>query len=230
MGEAELLSLLPAGFQGITGLIQSITGANNTPTRPQYTIPNEVYQASNIYKNQSASPVLPGASTIAGQIGGNTAAGVNNAIQAGNPNAAIGSLVNNENTQMQNLGLAGVEHQDKALGEYSKSLGNIAGYKDKAFELNQLDPYNTQLNAANKNKSVGLQNIMQGLLGGTSSLALGDLKKQIQEWMHPKPIGDGSPTIGGSKSGGGSGGGSNNTNADLFKILGLYDSPDGVQA
>jgi hypothetical protein len=177
----EVLSYLPTLFQAGKGIADLIQGNafSNTP-RPQYNIPPEVAQQVALARSGAASPLLPGQGLMEDKIKGNTAAGVNTAIQGGNPNGAIGALVNNENNQFTNLDIAGVTRQDKNRAAYGEALGNEATYEDKAFEWNKAKPYEYAQTASNTFTQGGLGEIFNSIKGGGQTYMLLDMLKKLQ--------------------------------------------------
>ena len=208
---SAIFSYAPEVFQGIKGISDLFTGNafGNTP-RPQYNIPPEVAQQVALARNQASSPILPGAGLIKNQIGGNTAAGVNTAIQGGNPQGSIGALVNNQNNQFENLAFKGIEHQDKAIGAYGSALENEAQYKDKAFDINEMQPYKYAQQAANTYTQGGLSELFNSLKGGGQTYMLLDMLNKLKKnggGMAPGWSGGGGANGGGGNNGGGGGGG-----------------------
>ena len=179
---SEILLGLPEAFQFGKGIADLFSGnAFGNAQRPWETVPVSVQRATALGRNRSMSPILPGASTITGQIGANTSAGVNTAIQGGNPQGNIGALVNNQNTQLQNLGFEGVTHQDKALDEYGRQLNTQGEYEQKAWDWNYAKPYEYSQAASNTYREGGLGEIFSSLKGGGQTYMLLDMMNKLKD-------------------------------------------------
>jgi hypothetical protein len=92
-------------------------------------------------------------------------------------------LVRSQNDAFTNLVSmdAAARQQNRMLASQARS--EMAGYKDKAFKINELDPYQNKLDAAQANIGSGIQNIFSALdmgamlssgMGGNRSMNMGD--------------------------------------------------------
>lgn len=172
--------------QGVGGIISGINGISQrrqakrmlrSLQRPQYNIPNEVLQNQKMAE-QAAQQGLP--SQQYAQAMQNISRQQNQALQASrdrrgglmtvaqNQQSANDALLNldvaNANARMQNQQtLYGINNQ-------------VAGYRDKAFDINRMQPYQRDYQYANSLLGAGNQNIMGGidrLLGAGAGVAGG---------------------------------------------------------
>lgn len=136
--------LLPALFQGGLSLIQMIRGLGMNPQRPTYTIPQEVTDKLN-QQQVNLNARSAGAGRAQENLFANQATTLQNASQAGG--GAANQLLAGAMSQAQsNRGF-----QDLAAGErddYQRRLGNLGqaqsemgSYRDRAFDINKMQPY-----------------------------------------------------------------------------------------
>jgi hypothetical protein len=224
----ELLSILPLAFQAGKGLSDLFTGNSfGNAQRPWESVPPSVAQATALARSQAASPILPGAGLIQNQISGNTAAGVNTAIQGGNPQGSIGALVNNQNTQFQNLALKGVERQDKNMAAYGQQLNNQGQYEQQAWDWNYKQPYQYAQTAANTYREGGLGEIFNALKGGGQTYMLLDALNKLKQGSNLNSPASGGAG-GGQTAGGGAGYGGDGGDGGAAPTYGQDPSQQGL--
>jgi hypothetical protein len=111
--------------------------------------------------------------------------------------AGLGALVQAGAGTQQTIADLTANAAQQKLGLQQNYLQGKAGlqqYADKAFEINQLDPYNQKVNEISAMKQAGLQNIGGGISAGVDmtsaaaanqSLAKGDVKnnEMITKWL-----------------------------------------------
>lgn len=154
------------GIESAYGLYQSIQGNKmaSQNQRPTYEIPQEISQNLS-QAQQMALEGLPAEQKeqYINNIQRSQNFGLNqlNSRKAGL--SGLGSVVQAGDDSYNNL----LSEDSAARMNNQRGLMNarstMAGYKDKAFQLNQLDPYNTKAAAARAMQGAGLQNIYGGL-------------------------------------------------------------------
>src|ERR1017187_9060098 len=93
------------------------------------------------------------------------------------------------------------------MDKLSTQLGQNAAYQDKAFQVNQMEPYNNAMKAASALKNASMLNEMQGATGLASDAAM-TLNSAI-------------PTAGGTTAGGTTAGGTTGTDAATAAKYGM---------
>lgn len=184
MDPVTLSLLLSAGTAAVKGGIGAAQYAKGKKLakgaqRPTYEIP----QATEDYlKNAQAmalSSQLPGQKAIEEKIGASTASGIRAAREGASSSAglmaAIGGLKGTEQSQMADVGIAGAQYQDANKQRLQQALLQYGTAQDKAFDINQMDPYYDKAKAAESLTGAGIQNIMTGIegLGGAAALGAG---------------------------------------------------------
>ena len=165
----EIIKLVTAAKQ------QQLADKYGQTPRPTYTVPGSQTEAVTNARNQAYSTTLPGQQTMEDQLGANTAAATQNASNKGNPAdilATISSLNNNQNNAQNNINTSAAQYKNQSMGELNTQLGQNAAYQDKAFQVNQMEPYNNAMKAASALKNASLLNGMQGATGLASDAAM----------------------------------------------------------
>lgn len=159
--------------------------------RPSYTpqaykMPPEVEQYLAKAKMQALDQKLPGQDVMEERIRANTANTVAATQQSGASSAEIlnslASIQKGENRAMNDLNLMAAEDMIRKQGQVDNALMTQAQYKDreyqtnlqnqdKAFQVNQYDPYKEKAAAISALKGAGQQNIYGGI-EGLSSIAM----------------------------------------------------------
>ena len=139
--------------------------------RPTYTTPASATEALDRARNRPVYRRMPGQGYGEERLGEATASGVRATTELGSDPAsilaAISSLFQN---QQDNLTQYNIEASQSILNQemsneqnlQSLLLGN-ANYQDRAFEMNQLVPYNQGAAAASALLGAGMQNQQRGL-------------------------------------------------------------------
>lgn len=166
--------------QSVSGLIGGIVGLGQRRQarrllrnlhRPTYNIPNEVLQNQKMAQ-LAANQGLPSAQYA--QAMQNISRQQNQALQnTMDRRGGLMTIAQNQqsaNDAMLNLDVANanarLQNQRTLYGVNS----DLAGYRDKAFEVNQMQPYQQKFQYANSLLGAGNQNIMGGIdkiIGGT---------------------------------------------------------------
>lgn len=179
---------IPAAVQAGTGIYQAVKGGQmaRSMDRPEYEIPQEILDnltdaqiqalrglpdaqkslyLDNVARSQQAA--LEAMSTRKGGL-----AGLSNVQQQAND--AYRNLLSMDAQQRQ--------ANERAL---QAVRSDVAGYRDKAFQQNQMQPYLDMMQAAEAMKGAGLQNIMGGIKSG-AAMGLDYLKyKNFMDSMFP---------------------------------------------
>ncbi len=202
------ISLILSGAKAGFGALQAHKGNKlaKQAVRPSYQIPSAVNQYLANAQTMAQNQRLPGQSAIEENISGSTAQGVRAAQESANNPAAlmatIAALNANQNNALTDVGVKGAEMQQNNQMNLQGALQNYAGYQDKAFDINQMQPYQQKAAAATALKGAGIQNIWGGVenAGGTlmnMSAQNADKKKyeaMIQAFLSSQK---GQPTTGG---------------------------------
>ena len=163
-----------AAIKGITGLIQM---NKRKPEEVQYEIPSEVYQALDLART-NAMGQDPRFRTRKENLESQTATMARKATELGGPGAigALGTLQANQMAGTRDIDMMQEEDQLRQEMFYSQQLANLAGFKDKQFELNELQPNERQWNEYYNSRSAGQQNLMGSMdnIFKTAMAGMGD--------------------------------------------------------
>lgn len=177
--------LWPSLVQGGLSLIQLLSGAGMNPRRPTYTIPQEVQDK--LGQNQmNLNAKSAGAGRAQENIFQNQATTIQNAQQAGGGvgNQLLAGAMAQANTNRSLADLSASEREDyqRRLGMLGQSQSEMAGYRDKAFDFNQVQPYENA--AATKSALVesGIQNFF-GASQGLGAVQFGQGRQQANPQM-----------------------------------------------
>jgi len=167
--ELGVLAAIPAVAQAGTGIYQAVKGNRlaNSMERPNFEIPQEILD--NLTDSQMQA--------LRGMPAEQKQQYIDNVMRS--QQAALGAMGDRK------AGLAGLGGvQQNAIDAYRNMLSmdaqqrqvneqalqgvrsNVADYKDKQFQVNQLDPYNQTMQAAEAMKGAGIQNMMGGVTSG----------------------------------------------------------------
>ena len=165
-----LLAAIPTAVQAGTGIYQAIKGRQlaNSTARPDYSIPQEMLDMMTDSEVQA----------LRGLPAEQRQQYLDNVMRA-----QQASLEAMGDRKAGLAGLAGVQQQ--ATDAYRNMLsmdsqarmdaeqrlqgvrGTMADYKDKQFQVNEMQPYQNTMQAAEAMKGAGLQNIMGGVMAGS---------------------------------------------------------------
>lgn len=153
-------------FQGVLGLSQLFRGGRMNPVRPTYEIPQESKEMLAL-RQQLLNARMPGASQAEQNISQNQAASINNikqgATDAQTVLAASGAAQGTNNRAMNQLGVAEAQDYYQRLQGLEQAQREMAVQRDKAFQLNELQPFMDATNTKAGLTEGGLQNIYGGL-------------------------------------------------------------------
>lgn len=171
------LPLILAGAQAAIGIGQAISGHQRLKnlTRPEYQIPSEIEQnmseaelmsyygmpdaQKQSYMQNIQRSGQQALSGIADRKGG---LGMVSAVQQQQEDSYMNLLSADVQQRMQNIQAAQQARQV------------MAEYKDKAFQINEMEPYVQDYNEAQSLIGSGMQNVMGGLQAGVQSMMAED--------------------------------------------------------
>lgn len=181
------LALIAKGIQTGVGIYQGIKGANmaKKAVRPEYQIPEEVMQNLNQAEIQALEG-LPAEqkAQFLDNIQRSTQASVGALGDRKAGLAGMSSVQQNEIDAYRGLLSQDAAQRQANQGVLMDQRQNVAGYKDKAFEINEMQPFMDQAAAAEAMKGAGLQNIVSSL-GSMGQMALD--YKFYQDILGKKP-------------------------------------------
>lgn len=154
---------------GIYGIVQKAQAdkLRKQFDQPMYAIPEGMQEAYGLAQSRAFDTSLPGQSLIEagidrGQAAANRAimeSGLSGAERLAAINAGAGNRMD-ANTQ---LAMQMAQQQQQNLANYQNTLGQLAGYQEKQWQLNKQQPWMDAMEAANRLADAGSQNIMTGL-------------------------------------------------------------------
>jgi hypothetical protein len=186
-----LLAAIPTAIQTGTGIYQAVKGNQmaRSMDRPEYEIPQGVLdnltdaqiQAIRGLPQEQISLYLD-----------NVARSEQSALDAmSTRNAGLTGLSNvQQQSNDANRDLLSMNAQQRQINEKAlmSARTDVAGYEDKAFQTNQMQPYLDMMQGAQAMKGAGIQNIMGGVQAG-SSMGMDYLKyKDFMGSMFPSEV------------------------------------------
>lgn len=128
--------------------------------RPEYDIPDEVMQNQNIAKTM-AMEGLPAAQYNRAQanIDRNTAFGLRSASSRRGGLVGLGGMVQGANDAYANLDASDAAARRQTQGVLMGQNQNVAQYLDKAFQINELEPWQMDMQAAAAMEGAGINNL-----------------------------------------------------------------------
>jgi hypothetical protein len=176
-----LSQLVPMGVKAIKGVQQGAQAKKlaNTP-RPEYQIPQEVLQSLNQAKMMASMTELPGQNLMESKIGQNVSKGISELERVSANPADLASNVSRmylgANDQINNIGVQAAQQWLQNQGMLGDKLENMGAYRDKEFQLNQMDPYQNNMAAASALREGSFRNLnaagedMSSALGGYANM------------------------------------------------------------
>lgn len=167
------VALIPAAMQAGTGLYQMIKGQNDASklNRPTYQIPEEIKSKLTLAQQRSLEG-MPDASKklFIDNMQRSSAFGLRNLSSRQAGLAGIPELVQGQTDQGRQMAVQ--DAQARLVNE--QNLGTVqsemAGYRDKEFDVNQLTPYTQKAQAAQALIGAGLQNIGGAVQGAGTAV------------------------------------------------------------
>lgn len=162
------VSLAPTIFQSILGANQSKQAEDVSPgARPKYEIPS-AEKASLDLTRMLAGSNAPGYNIAKADIEG---AGANNlltGIKFGG--ADVAQTYKNQTDALSDLNAGNEAFRERQLNNLTNKLSEFAGYQDKAFDINKMQPYEYALNQSKELKDASNQNIYGALSDASSGV------------------------------------------------------------
>ncbi len=177
-------SAVPAAVQGITGLIQN-RKANRLASGlqdPVYDIPQSAVRALANAQNQSYSRQMSGQANLQNDLEQRQAASTSDVLRTATSGAealaALTSLNQNGLMAQNQIGFRAAQDYEARQNALRNQLGVMAGYEDKAFEINEMQPFLRDAAAASALKNAGINNMYQGIKGlaGAAATGLGNMQ------------------------------------------------------
>lgn len=179
------ISAAPALAQGITGFVQSKRAKNilRNLQRPTYEIPNSATEALNTARVLASTNQLPN-QVQAEQSINQSAANANynitqNATSGTEALAAMIGVAGGQMSAMNELSGMGANFANQQNQNLINSLNRYATYEDKAFQLNEFEPYMMKLQEGQGLAAAGMQNKFNALnnLAGIGANMAGSMGK-----------------------------------------------------
>ena len=161
---------IPTAFQAGVGIYQTAKGARMAAQaeRPEYEIPLEIQE--NLSQSElMALEGLPAEQKkqFVDNIQRGIQAGMRGLKDRSSGLQGISGLVQQQMDQYRGMFADDAQQRIANIAQLMNQRQNMATYKDKEFQLNELDPYMNQVQAAEAMKGAGLQNIMGGVQAGS---------------------------------------------------------------
>lgn len=163
---------IPGAFQALSGLFQAGKGKNmlRNLKRPTYEIPDEIKQTVGIARRQANSN-MAGYGLAQQNIGLSQANMIEATRQgAGGGVGNVATIQAGTNQAYQQLGAQNAQFNQQMQENLKSSLGLLANYKDKQWQLNKFAPYKDAYSRAQGMIQGGNTNIASGL-GSIASIA-----------------------------------------------------------
>lgn len=162
-----------SGVQGLLGMGQLIGGSSMRPKRPTYQIPKEISNMLAL-RQMNLRGRMAGASYAEQNIlqsQANTVGRYQNI--ANNPNAILAGVSASQGQANRGFqGLAVTEAQDyqRRLGGLEGAQRTMAGYRDRAFDINEMQPFQDEARTKAALIGAGLRNTTGGVQGAAGML------------------------------------------------------------
>ena len=174
-----LVSAVPAAyktFQGMRQISQAKRGLRNLE-RPEYEIPKEVLESTNIARMRYADKFMPGQGMLMDRIEQQAANAYAQSTEAGNPFALISNIQAQSANQLANVQTQAMQQQMANEQQYRQALQQLAGYREKEFQLNEFAPYSQKYSEFRDIYGAGQKNLYGGLdsLAGIGTSMLGSM-------------------------------------------------------
>ena len=171
---APVLALAPAAFQGALGLAQlALTAILPKARRPTYRIPRPVIANAALARDQylgRAAPYRIAEQSIMAQQGNAIGQLRRNVAGAAQAASLVGGIQANTNTALRSLAQAEAADRLQRAGILMQQRGILAQYQDKAFQLNEMEPYRDRAAMHAALREAALRNLYGATraLGGTA--------------------------------------------------------------
>lgn len=160
-------------YQGIKSNQQQKKAAKINPVRPTYTIPEEAKKQVNVYKSLANQSTLPAQAQLEDKLSQSTSSAIGSLKAAGGSAqdiiAGATALAGNESRALSDLASKSEAMQRQAMGDYARSLGGLAGYRDQQFNLNSLYPFYDDVARKQALEGAGYANL-SGAMNNTGNI------------------------------------------------------------
>lgn len=165
------LGMVNSALQTGLGLAQLIKGGRMNPQRPTYEIPDEVGAQLGL-RQQLLNARMAGARGMERNLQESAATGMYNATQGAASSedllAAGAMSQGNTNRSLRDLQIREAQDYESRVQGLERAQMNMAGYKDKEFQMNEMDPYMEAAATKSALTSGGLQNLSGGLASASA--------------------------------------------------------------
>lgn len=223
MPSSSLFGALGSGFDVGVGLYDLIKGGSMHPHFTPYQIPQEEQDQLALAQAQLNSE-MPGTSLYEQNIlqnQGNMLGALGRGSRGSSSYlAGLSGLMGGTNKAFQNLQLMQEQSYGNRLATLMQAQNRMAGYRDKAYQINKYEPYLRDLQRKYNLTGAGEQNISGGLQGigdvlsmsgggGSIPAGAGDVNQTLGGQVGYQPLSGslGAPGLASRGSGGGGGGG-----------------------
>jgi hypothetical protein len=167
--------LVGAGIQTGLGVYQTIKGAQmekKAGERPEYQIPEEVYQSLTLAQRQ-AFEGLPAEQKqqFVENLRAMQTTGLGQLSDRKSGLAGVGQLASTATQGYRDLLSADVAARQANIQGYQQQLGEMAGYRDLAYQTNQLQPWQEQVEYGRAMRGAGIQQFGMATKGLTELAA-----------------------------------------------------------
>lgn len=170
--------------------------AKAASVRPEYQIPQEIYQNKAMYEAMANSSRIPGQAQIEKQIGQSQTQSINASQKAAGSSAdalaAVGGIQQNTLDQYGNLAAMGAQYQAQNKDKLAASRDDLADFKQQEFNYNKNQPWqiafaqNQKLQDQNRMDNQNVVNDVQSLAAsGSSALGKYNRKKAPKSGSSP---------------------------------------------
>lgn len=187
LAAAAIGGLAISGFEVYQGEKQKAK-ANQINKNNNFTpeiIPAETKLATRLAQENFTNG-MPGMNTAKQQIGQNAINAGTIAAKGATSGADLIDSANkiqlNSDDASRQLALQAASYKSNALGGYEAALGNQAGWQDKLYQNNQLQPYLRAANTASSLEGAGNINEFQGLDNASTAAQTGLQDYQNQQY------------------------------------------------
>lgn len=183
-------SLIPSIYQGITGSKQSKQADAISPgERPTYEIPSGAKSALGL-QSMLASGNRPGYELAKEDAMASTAGLIGATMRGAMPNTQV--AYRNLTNALGDINMDNQAFRERQMGNLINSYSQYADYEDKAFDINQMQPYEYALGQSMALKDASIQNTYGALDSGAASAI------KALEMINPDAV---SGVFGGGKTG-----------------------------
>lgn len=162
------VTLAPSIYQGILGANQDNQANSISPgARPKYEIPSAEKAALNLQR-MLASSNAPGYTQAKEDVEAGGANALLQSMKFGTPNVA--QMYKNKTDALLDLNTNNEMFRERQLGNLTNKLSEYAGFQEKQFDINKMQPYNYAMQQSMDLKDASNQNIYGALDQGGAGI------------------------------------------------------------